>query len=82
MAWNEGQSRAARPGAAVDDQFIRLLGNLGIEVVHQHPQRAFLLPAFAGNFAPPRRADYCRRMITHHSYRTVKGVENQSLEKP
>ncbi len=44
--------------AAVDDQFVRLFGDLGIEVVHQHPQGGFLMPAFAGNFAPPRRANY------------------------
>src|SRR5260370_6721223 len=66
-------------GSTVDDQLIGLFGDLGIEVVHQHPERTFLVPAFAGNLAAPRRPNN-RRMITHHSYRTVKTVENQSLE--
>ena len=34
--------------AAIDDQFLRLLGNLGIEVVHQHPLGCFLDPAPRG----------------------------------
>ena len=42
---------------AVDDQVFRLLGHLGIEVVHQHAQRRFLLPAFAGNGRAAGRAD-------------------------
>ena len=37
------------PGAAVDDQIFRTLGDLRIEIVHQHAQRGFLLPTFAGN---------------------------------
>ena len=41
---------------AVNDQIFRLFGDLGIEVVHQHPQRRFLLPAFAGKRSAARRA--------------------------
>jgi hypothetical protein len=33
--------------AAIDDELIRLLGNVRIEVVHQAPQRGFLVPTFA-----------------------------------
>src|SRR4051794_30017190 len=29
------------PGPAVDDERVRVLGHLGIEVVHQHPQGGF-----------------------------------------
>ena len=36
-------------GAAVDDEVVGVLGHLGVEVVHQHPQRGFLLPALAGD---------------------------------
>jgi hypothetical protein len=44
----EGRPRARRfAGAAVDDEVVRPLGHLGVEVVHQHPQRGFLLPAAA-----------------------------------
>ncbi len=48
-------SRLAAP--AVDDQIFGLFGNLGIEVVHQHAQRRFLLPAFAGKGRAAGRAD-------------------------
>ena len=42
----EGLPAAGGPaGAAVDDQVVGALGHLGIEVVHEHPQRGFLLPA-------------------------------------
>jgi hypothetical protein len=34
-------------GAAVDDEIVGALGHLGIEVVHQHPQRGLLGPALA-----------------------------------
>ena len=34
--------------AAVHDEVVRTLGHLGVEVVHQHPHRRFLLPALAG----------------------------------
>ena len=43
--------------SSVDDQLIGFLGNLGIQVVHQHPERSFLMPTFTGNFAPTRRAN-------------------------
>ena len=36
-------SRAA--GAAVDHQVLGVFGDLGVEVVHQHAQGGFLLPA-------------------------------------
>ena len=29
-------------GAAVDDQIVRTFGNVGIQIVQQHPQRGFL----------------------------------------
>jgi hypothetical protein len=45
------------PGAAVNDQPVRILRHLGIEIIHQHPQRGFLLPAFAAYFFPARSAD-------------------------
>ena len=35
------------PGAAVDDEVVGALGDLGIEVVHQHPHRGLLAPAAA-----------------------------------
>ena len=43
--------------AAVDDQILRPLRNLGIEIVHEHPQRRFGEPALRGERAAARRAD-------------------------
>ena len=57
MASNAAQLRAARAGAAVDDQILGTLGDLGIEIVHQHPQRGFLRPALAGERRAARRAN-------------------------
>ena len=43
--------------AAVDDQIVGPLGDLRIEVVHQHAQRGFLRPSLAGERRAARRAD-------------------------
>ena len=43
--------------AAVDDQVVGPLGDVGVEVVHQHAQRGFLLPALAGEAGAARRAN-------------------------
>ena len=54
--------RACRaPGPAVDDEVVRILGDLGIEVVHEHPQRRFLRPAAAGQLAPARARRHASR---------------------
>ena len=47
MASNASQLAGRAAGAAVDDQVLGVLGDLGVEVVHQHPQGGFLLPALA-----------------------------------
>ena len=38
-------------GAAVDDELVGVLGDLGVEVVLQHPQGGFLLPSQGAQFA-------------------------------
>ena len=43
--------------AAVDDEIVGAFGNLGVEVVHQHPERGFLGPSLAGERRTPRGAD-------------------------
>ena len=45
------------PRAAIDHQLLRPLGDLGVEVVHQHPQRGLLLPAAAGDLGAAGSAD-------------------------
>lgn len=42
------------PGAAVDDELVGMLGDLGVEVVLQHPQGGFLLPSQGGQCAAAR----------------------------
>ena len=44
-------------GAAVDDQVVRVLGHLGVEVVLQHPQRGLGAPAPRGQGGAARGAD-------------------------
>ncbi len=45
------------PGAAVDDEVVRVLGDLGVEVVHEHAQGRFLGPAATGQFGAPGGTD-------------------------
>ena len=44
------------PRPAINHQLFRLLRHFGIQIVQQHAQRRFLLPSFAGNLRPARRA--------------------------
>ena len=49
---------AGRPaGAAVDDELVGVLGDLRVEVVHEHPEGRFLRPAAAGQLGPARGSD-------------------------
>src|SRR5437588_6455284 len=41
--------------SAVDDQLFRILSDIRIEIVHQHPHCGFLVPSFAGALATARR---------------------------
>jgi hypothetical protein len=50
------RSRGA-PGSAVDNQIVGPLGDGGVEVVHQHPQRRFLRPSLAGDGRAARCGD-------------------------
>ena len=43
--------------AAVDDEVVGTFGDVGVEIVHEHPQRRFLRPAFAGQRHASRRAN-------------------------
>ena len=50
--------RAGGPtGAAVDDERVGMLGDIRVEVVHQHPQRRLLRPAAAAELRAARGAD-------------------------
>ena len=44
-------------GAAVHDKLFGLLGDLGVEVVHQHPKRGLLVPALAVEGGPAGGSD-------------------------
>src|SRR5262249_62127592 len=49
--------RRGAADAAIDDELMRLLRNFGIEVVHQHAQRRFGLPALGRKLRTARRSD-------------------------
>ena len=49
---------------AIDNQFRRLLGDLRIKIVHQHPLRRFLNPSTRGSAVAARRAN--RRFVLIH----------------
>jgi hypothetical protein len=44
------------PGAAVDDQILRFLGDFGVEIIQEHAESRLLLPTLAGKFAAARCA--------------------------
>ena len=49
---------ARRPAdAAIDDELARPLGDVGIEIVHEHPQRRFGQPALGAELGSAGRAD-------------------------
>ena len=52
IARRQSWFRAALPGAAVDDELGRPLGDLRVEVVQQHPQRRLRLPERAFSSLP------------------------------
>src|ERR671922_2150095 len=41
--------------ATIDDEVLRTLRDLRIEIVHEHPERGFLLPPLAGDLCPAWR---------------------------
>ena len=42
-------------GAAIHHEVLRALGDVGVEIVHQHAHGGFLAPAFAGELIAARR---------------------------
>ena len=55
----EGRPISRRPaGASINHEIFRPLGNLGIQVVVQHAQGCFLVPALAREFPASRGADW------------------------
>ncbi len=44
-------------GSAVNDQILRALGHLGVEIIHEHAQGGFLLPALAAKGGAAGRAN-------------------------
>ena len=56
--------RASDP--AIDDQFARLFGNVGIEIVHQHAHGRFRQPGLCRELGAPRGADDACVVDTGH----------------
>jgi len=60
--------RASRP--SVDDEVVGPLGDLGVEVVHEHPQRRLGLPALRAELRAARRANGSCSVHGSRSFRT------------
>jgi hypothetical protein len=43
--------------SAIHNELIRILGDIRIEIVHEHSHGSFLMPAFAGPLAAARGMD-------------------------
>src|SRR3712207_7831174 len=58
------------PGAAVDDQLVRPLGHLGVEVVHEHAERRFLVPRSEEHTSELQSRQYlvCRLLLEKKKY--------------
>ncbi len=58
-------------GSAVHDKILGTLGNISVEVIHEHAHGSFLLPAFAGDGVAARRANgrmsLCEFRINGHA---------------
>ncbi|MGX1490734.1 hypothetical protein RKD41_002993 [Streptomyces tendae] len=57
MASKEPPVPGGLAGAAVDDELVGVLGDLGVEVVLEHPQGGFLLPSQGTQFRTARGSD-------------------------
>src|SRR5437763_9449823 len=44
--------------SAINNKAFGIFGDVGIEIVHKHPQGRFLVPAFAGSLIAAWRVDY------------------------
>jgi hypothetical protein len=70
-AWDDGVEGLPRAGGlaptAVDDQFVGVLGDLGIEVVHEHSRAASWSQPFVDSLGPARCHDHRR----HHCLRSM-----------
>src|SRR5205085_667878 len=66
------------PCPAIDNQSIRRLRDLRIEVVHQHAHRSFLVPAFAAAHCATRGAD--ESLSTHKLSRPLSNSPARMAE--
>ncbi len=71
---------ARRPAdAAIDHELARLLGDVGIEIVHQHAHRRLGQPALGREVGAARRADHAHVVDACHDVRSM-GVPCQTRE--
>ena len=59
---------------AIDDQFLGALGDIGVEVVHQHPQRGFGEPALGGQRGAGGGLDDAGRIETGHEAKSRQAL--------
>ena len=68
--------------AAVDDQLAGLLGDVGVEVVLEHPERGFLGPAAAAQLVSPRGADRSGRRQDAGAHGAIIWVRPGRVDAP
>ncbi|EAR52350.1 hypothetical protein OG2516_07732 [Oceanicola granulosus HTCC2516] len=56
--------------AAVDDELVRVLGDVGVQVVHQHPERRLGEPALGADLGPGRR-EYVAQVVAGVGHRAT-----------
>ncbi len=72
-------------GAAVDDELGRLLGHLRVQVVHEHPQGAFLRPALGQQAGTPGGPDVQDGLVAacfRHFLSPLRGFEQRIYHSP
>ena len=69
-------------GAAIDDEIVGPFSDLGIEIVHQHPQRSFLRPSLARELSAPWRANGTNANCHHMKCRVAGTVVGDRKIRP
>jgi hypothetical protein len=67
------------PDTTIDDEFAGLFGNVGVEVVHQHPQRCFRQPGLRRKLRATGRANDARVVDTCHGARSSEGGSGEVM---
>ena len=78
----DSQSARGLAGAAVDDEVLGVLGDLGVEVVHQHPQRRLGLPRPRGQLGAVGGVDGQAGVAAGHCEFSDHGLRRRRGRRP